>query len=77
MIDLKYVVYSLNALFLLIVIYLSIRMTNAGVTYMWNPGDEDIKTAMKFSILKSIVVLLAITLFSIVFNLVAGTILVI
>lgn len=52
-------------------------MTNAGVTYMWNPGDDDIKTAMKFIILKSIVALLAVALSAIVFNLLAGGILVI
>lgn len=70
--DPRYFVYTINAIMLVIVMFLGLRITNAGVAYSWNQGDSDIQTALKWLILKSLVLLIAIALFAIVFNLLAA-----
>lgn len=69
----RYFVYTVNAVLLLLVMYLGIRITNAGVTYSWNQGDSDIQTALKWIILKSLLLLMAMALFAIIFNLLAAS----
>ena len=64
-------VYSLNAIMLLVVLLVSARMTNAGVTYSWNVGNSEVQTVMKMRILKSLVLLAALGLFATLFNLLA------
>ncbi|MBI3256080.1 MAG: hypothetical protein HYZ63_03865 [Candidatus Andersenbacteria bacterium] len=64
-------VYTLNAIMLLVVLLVSARMTNAGVTYSWNVGNSEVQTVMKMRILKSLVLLIATGLFATLFNLLA------
>lgn len=71
-VDPQSVIYALNAILLVVVMVLAVRITQAGVTYMWNPADEDIKYAMRMIILKSLVAIIAIGLFATIFNLLAG-----
>lgn len=68
----EYFIYGLNALLLLVILYLAIRITQSGITYMWNPGDEDLKHVMKIIILKCLLTILAIGLFATIINLLVG-----
>lgn len=63
------IVNAVNVVFLLLVMYYGIRITRAGTTYLWSPGDDDTRNKMKFRILKYLVAMTALGLAAIALNL--------
>lgn len=64
------IVNAINVVFLLLVVYCSIRITRAGTTYLWNPGDNVVRNKMKFVILKFLVAIIAIGIAAVALNLI-------
>lgn len=54
------VVYIINIILLIVVLYLASGITRAGAKYAWNPGDAPLKATLTLRILKSIVVIIGL-----------------
>lgn len=63
------IVNAINVVFLLLVVYFSIRLTRAGTTYLWSPGDDEVRNKMKFRILKYLIAIIALGLAAVALNL--------
>ncbi len=63
------VVNVINVVFLVIVMYLGMRATRSGTTYLWSPGDDDTRNKMKVIILKCLVAMIALGVAAVILNL--------